>query len=212
MRCLRIKGSFRLYRLLSPWRSYGQEFSRSKIHESDHKERSSLVENLDPPKQTAADAINFTKFSKYSIESKISERDWKISEGASVATAADILINQNVTALAVYGKSDSIIGVISQRDFINNLQTIESAPKTTLIRDICTHDVLYVDKTTPILECAKLLSENPDFPGHHLVVRENEKGIGLISIQDVLKSYMFQRDAHVSILLSQYTEDAAELS
>ena len=190
-------------------RQYGQEFSRSKIHEIDHKERTSLVENLDPPKQTAADAMSFTK---YSNKTKTAEKDWKISEGASIATAANILINQNVTALAVYGKSEEIIGVISQRDFINHLQKIESAPKTTSVKDICTRNVLSVDRKTPIGECAKLLSANPDFPGHHLVVNEKEKGVGLISIQDVLRSYMFQRDAHVSVLLSQYIEDTIELS
>ena len=193
-------------------RHYGQEFSRSKIHEVDHKDRQCLVENLDPPEQTAVDAINFSKYSKYSIKSKISERDWKISAGASIATAADLLINQNVTALAVYDKSDDIVGVISQRDFINNMSKIESAPNTTSVRDICTNKILWVDKATPIQECAKLLAEKKDFPGHHLVVKNNKKGIGLISIQDVLRSYMFQRDAHVSVLLSQYIEDTVELS
>ena len=190
-------------------RQYGQEFSRSKIHEIDHKERSSLVENLDPPKQTAADAMSFMK---YSNKTKTAENDWKISEGASIATATSIFMKQNVTALAVYGKSDEIIGVISQRDFINNLQMIESAPITTSVRDVCTRNVLSVDRKTPINECAKLLSSNPDFPGHHLVVNEKEKGVGLISIQDVLRSYLFQRDAHVSVLLSQYIEDTVELS
>ena len=197
-------------------RTYGQEFSRHQIHEIDHKERYSLVENLDPPIQTAADAVNNSKYPKDSIEAKrtLSQRDWKISEGASIATAAEILINQKVGALAVYNNTDDIVGVISQRDFINNLQSIEKAPKTTAVRDVCTHDVLSVDKTTPIQECARLLSDTPEFQGHHLVVRDKErdKGIGLISIQDVLRSYMFQRDAHVSILLSQYIEDTVALS
>ena len=198
-------------------RTYGQEFSRLQIHKIDHKERYSSVENLDPPIQTAADAINNSKYPKDSVETKriLSHLDWKIAEGASIATAAEILINQKVGALAVYNKIDDIVGVISQRDFINNLQSIEKAPKTTTVRDVCTHDVLSVDKTTPIQECARLLSYTPEFQGHHLVVRDKErgdKGIGLISIQDVLRSYMFQRDAHVSILLSQYIEDTVALS
>ena len=108
-------------------RTYGQEFSRHQIHKIDHKERYSSVENLDPPIQTAADAINNSKCPKDSVETKriLSHLDWKIAEGASIATAAEILINQKVGALAVYNKIDDIVGVISQRDFINNLQSIE---------------------------------------------------------------------------------------
>lgn len=113
-----------------------------------------------------------------------------IAAEATVLEALLMLAHYNIGALVVVG-TDRVLGIFSERDYVRKIELNGLNSKTTLVRDVMTSQVLFVTKETSVSECMAIMTEKHI---RHLPVLENEKLIGFISIGDVVKSSMVEKD------------------
>ena len=117
--------------------------------------------------------------------------DFKIKEGAPVKEAAHRFKSFNIGCLAVTDSADKIVGVCSERDYINKVATLDKPSETLSVKDICTHEPnLMIAKKSDSLEMCmnKMLFKDI----RHLLVMDEKSNefVGLISIKDLIKEIM----------------------
>jgi CBS domain-containing protein len=101
----------------------------------------------------------------------------------SVFNAMKMMAENNTGALLVM-EMDEVEGIISERDCVRRVDIQGKSSKDTMVSEIMTSKVLYVEASQSLDECmAVMIDKNI----RHLPVYENEKLAGLISVRDVLK-------------------------
>lgn len=111
----------------------------------------------------------------------------------------------NIGALGVTkAGGGEVIGIISERDYLNKIGVLGRTSKDTKVSQICTHgrsNLISVTMDNPIDKCMKkMVNSNV----RHLFVREKESGkfVGLISVKDIVKCAIAKHDAVVEKLYS----------
>lgn len=113
--------------------------------------------------------------------------DFKINEDKFVREAINKFTAFNVGCLAVTDNKDKVVGVISERDYINKVAALGKSDLELKVKDICTSGPIIIAKSTDSLDqCMnKMLLKDIR---HLLVVDDNEKSfVGMISIKDLIK-------------------------
>ena len=101
----------------------------------------------------------------------------------SVFNAMKMMAENNTGALLVM-EADKVEGIISERDCVRRVDIQGKSSKDTLVSEVMTSKVLYVETSQSLDECmAVMIDKNV----RHLPVYENGKLAGLISVRDVLK-------------------------
>ena len=109
---------------------------------------------------------------------------------ASVYDALIMMADKEVGALLVMEK-DELVGIISERDYARKIIIKGKASKDTLVREIMTAKVIYVNIHTPVHDCMALMTEKRI---RHLPVFNREQLVGLISIGDVVKDIISEQE------------------
>jgi len=117
------------------------------------------------------------------IENKGNEV-YSITSSAAVFDALVIMAEKEVGALLVIDEGQ-IRGIISERDYARKVVLKGKNSSDSTVKDIMTHDVVYVSPDTTLDEVMALMLNKRI---RHLPVLENEKLTGLISIGDVVKA------------------------
>lgn len=126
---------------------------------------------------------------KHILEKKGSEI-WSISPEAKIFDALTLMAEKNVGALLVMD-GEEIEGIISERDYARKVILSGKSSKTCPVKEIMSSKVFYVNRNTSLEECMALMSEKHF---RHLPVCEEGKVVGLISIGDVVKGTIAQKD------------------
>ena len=114
----------------------------------------------------------------------------------SVFDAMKIMADNNTGALLVM-EADKVEGIISERDCIRRVDIQGKSSKNTMVSEIMTSKVLYVETSQSLDECmAVMIDKNV----RHLPVYENGKLAGLISVRDVLKEVVDYQKLMISQL------------
>ena len=108
---------------------------------------------------------------------------WSIAPDATVYAALSLMAEKNVGALVVL-ESARVVGIISERDYARKVILKGKFSKDTLVREIMTDKVYFVGPAQTIEECMALMTAERI---RHLPVLENDQLIGLISIGDVVR-------------------------
>jgi CBS domain-containing protein len=106
-----------------------------------------------------------------------------ITPDSSVYDALEVLEDRNLGALVVV-ENENLIGIFTERDYARKVVLKGRSSKETLIRDIMTERPVFVTPDVSIDECMQIMTQK--FV-RHLPVMENGKLIGVISIGDVVK-------------------------
>ena len=106
-----------------------------------------------------------------------------IDKSATVFEAIDRMVANNVGCLVVVDEF-SPCGVITERDYLRKIALKGRASKTTLVAEIMSHTVVFVDMATEVEECMSLMTRERI---RHLPVFSNSELVGLISIGDIVK-------------------------
>lgn len=117
--------------------------------------------------------------------------DFKIKESAPVNEAVHRFKSFNIGCLAVTDGKDKIVGVCSERDYINKVAGLEKPQVVVSVKDICTYEPnLMIAKKSDSLEMCmnKMLFKDI----RHLLVMDEKTNefVGLISIKDLIKEIM----------------------
>jgi len=133
--------------------------------------------------------------------------EWKIHRKQTVYEAIKIMSANNIGALGITDDKGVVVGVVSERDYLNKVGLMGRTSKDTLVESIGTMGVGNLKSVTldnPIDKCMnKMIASNV----RHLFVRENGakhhesvKFIGMISVKDVVKCAIEKHNAVVNQL------------
>lgn len=124
---------------------------------------------------------------------------WSISPKAKVFDALKLMSEKEIGALMVMDEKGSVRGIISERDYARKVILSGKSSKDTDVEEIMTPvDKMYhVKPESTVDECMVLMTAKHV---RHLPVCENEKFLGLISIGDVIKSIILEKDTLIEQL------------
>ncbi|MBL8472196.1 MAG: CBS domain-containing protein [Rhodocyclaceae bacterium] len=112
-----------------------------------------------------------------------------ISPRDTVLDASRIMTQHNVGALLVKD-GDTIVGVVSERDFARKLVAQEKSIRTTLVGEIMSAPVMFVKSSQTTEDCMAIMTGNRF---RHLPVMDAGKLVGLISIGDLVKDVIAEQ-------------------
>ena len=116
---------------------------------------------------------------------------YTVSPETSVYEALEALENKNLGALVVVEDNGKLDGIFTERDYARKIILKGRSSKDTRVLDIMTDDPVFVTPDTKIEECMQLMTNKFI---RHLPVLENDQLVGIISIGDVVKYIIYQKD------------------
>jgi len=90
---------------------------------------------------------------------------------------------QNIGALMVM-QSGKVEGILSERDIVRKVDSVGKTPQDTLVSEIMTSKVIYIEAGQPLEECMALMIDKNI---RHLPVFDGNELVGLISVRDVMR-------------------------
>ena len=96
-------------------------------------------------------------------------------------------------------EGESLKGIVSERDYARQVILKGRASQDTPVADIMTAKVVCVEPERTIEECMALMTDRRI---RHLPVVEKSKVVGVISIGDVVKAAIAERDFQIQQLIS----------
>ena len=115
---------------------------------------------------------------------------WSIAPQATVYEALGLMASKNVGALVV-AEAGQVVGIFSERDYARKVILQRRSSKTTSVGELMTADVLYVSPDDAIENCMAIMT---DKHLRHLPVMENGQLAGIVSIGDVVKAIISDRE------------------
>ena len=117
-------------------------------------------------------------------------RIWSVSPSATVYEALELMATQNIGAVLVI-EGDQTVGIFTERDYARKVVLKGKSSKTATVGEMMTTEVLYVNPDDTIENCMALMTEKR---ARHLPVLENGKLAGVVSIGDVVKAIISDRE------------------
>jgi len=115
---------------------------------------------------------------------------WSIPPNASVFEAIQLMADKRVGALMVVDRNE-LVGIISERDYAREIVLKDRASHDTPVSAIMTQRVLYVRPQQTLEECMALMTEKNL---RHLPVLDDGRLIGVISMRDVVKDLIAEKE------------------
>lgn len=120
------------------------------------------------------------------LSDKVHQAVYTIRPDSTVLEAISLMAEKGIGALVVTHE-DSVIGILSERDYTRKIALMQRTSFDTTVNEIMTPKVITVTSATSVEDCLALMT---DRHLRHLPVVENDKLIGLISIGDLVKAAM----------------------
>ena len=83
---------------------------------------------------------------------------WSIGPDASVYDAIHLMAEKGIGALVVL-QDESLVGIISERDYARQVVLKDRSSKKTLVKDIMSDKVVYADPQQTVDECLAVMTE-----------------------------------------------------
>ncbi|MGD8643081.1 MAG: CBS domain-containing protein [Chromatiales bacterium] len=114
---------------------------------------------------------------------------WTIRPDASVFEAIEMMAEKGIGALVVV-EANTIVGLVSERDYARSVVLKGRASRATPIREIMTRRVICARPEQSIKECMALMT---DKRVRHLPVVDGDRLCGLVSIGDLVKAIIIEQ-------------------
>ncbi len=126
------------------------------------------------------------------LKSKVKQL-WTILPDKSVLDALKLMAEKEIGALMVSDKKDKVVGIITERDYARKIILKGKTSMKTSVKEIMTpaSKMYKVKPDTSIEDCMVLMTGKHI---RHVPVFDGGKFIGLISIGDVVKATISQKD------------------
>jgi CBS domain-containing protein len=121
---------------------------------------------------------------------------WYVTPETSLRDALKLMAAKNIGAVIVLDGHD-VVGIISERDYARRVVTTESLSLDEPVKTVMTSSVYYVTPDHTVEECMNLMTAKHF---RHLPVMTGQDVIGLISIGDVVKQILSEKDREIESL------------
>ncbi len=121
---------------------------------------------------------------------------WTIAPDETVLAALEAMAEHHLGALVVM-EAGKVAGIFSERDYARKSVGLADFSLNTPVRDLMSHPVYYVSPDQSVDECMTVMTAKHF---RHLPVMENEQLVGIISIGDVVKQVITEREIEIKNL------------
>jgi CBS domain-containing protein len=118
---------------------------------------------------------------------------WSVTPETSIKEALKMMADKDVGALLVMVE-DKIVGIFSERDFARHMVGVDELSDSMLIKDLMSQPVFFADPDQSVEDCMKIMTVKHF---RHLPVLEGGQLIGLISIGDVVKQLISEKETTI---------------
>lgn len=122
---------------------------------------------------------------------------YSVSPDDTIYNALKIMAKKRIGALLVIDKGE-VTGIMSERDYARKVALEGKSSKDATVKEIMSGKVIYVDIDRLVEECMALMIEKRI---RHLPVYENTRLTGIISIGDVVKAIIDEKEFVISQLV-----------
>ncbi len=110
--------------------------------------------------------------------------------GATAKDVSELMLKKNISSVVVKEGTD-IIGIVTERDFVRNHHYISGKDFTAIpVKDLAAYPLITIPANTPLEIASNQMAEQGI---RHLLVREGDDIVGLISLRDILQAYSRHR-------------------
>ncbi|GAB4297766.1 MAG: CBS domain-containing protein [Ignavibacteriaceae bacterium] len=132
---------------------------------------------------------------------------YSVSPDTTVFEALKIMAEKGIGALLVMD-GDKIVGIMSERDYARKIILLGRSSKDVKVSEIMSEDVIYIDINQHTEACMALLTGKRI---RHLPVFDKGKLAGLISIGDVVKAVIDEKEFEIEQLVN-YIKNSPSIS
>lgn len=127
---------------------------------------------------------------------------WSVRPDATVYEALGLMAEKDLGAVLVRD-GDQVVGVLSERDYARQVILKGKTSKETPVSEIMTSRVVYVRPEQTVDECMALMTDKRI---RHLPVLDGSRLIGLVSIGDVVKAAISEKEFLIEQLQNYITQ------
>jgi CBS domain-containing protein len=113
-----------------------------------------------------------------------------VSPADTVLEALKVMAEKEIGAVIVI-ENEHLVGIFSERDYARKVVLQGKSSKDTPVRELMTEKVVCVRQEQTIEDCMGLMTDKRI---RHLPVLEHKKVIGVISIGDVVKEMLYEKE------------------
>ena len=124
-----------------------------------------------------------------------------IEPHATVFDALKLMAEKNVGALLVVERG-KLVGILSERDYARKVLLLSKSSLNTPVRDIMTERVMFIRPEQTVEECMALMTDKHI---RHLPVLVGEQLVGVVSIGDLVKASIDEKDFMIKQLENYIT-------
>lgn len=122
---------------------------------------------------------------------------YSVRPGSTVADALRLMADKDVGCVLVTD-DDRLVGIFTERHYARKVFLQGRASPTTLVREVMVKDVIYVEPDQTVEACMALMAARRI---RHLPVLSDGKLVGIISIGDLMKSALADREFNIEQLV-----------
>jgi CBS domain-containing protein len=126
---------------------------------------------------------------------------WSVHPEATVYEAIDQMAQKGVGALLVMDGKE-LVGVVSERDYARKVILKGKASREIQVREIMSYPVICISPELTVQQAMTLMTEKRV---RHLPVLVEETVVGVISIGDVVRSIIDEKEFYIQQLTSYIT-------
>ncbi len=121
---------------------------------------------------------------------------WVAQPETVIRDALIIMRDKNIGAIPVV-ENDQVVGIFSERDFARHAINDDCFDMSVRIDSLMIHPVYFVDPAQTVEECMAVMTTKKL---RHLPVLDGGKLIGIVSIGDVVKHLMQEKEETIELL------------
>jgi CBS domain-containing protein len=115
---------------------------------------------------------------------------WSVTPDTTVVDALKLMAEKNIGAVLVLDE-DRVVGVLSERDYARKVTLQGRTSKDTAAREIMSGRVVGVEPQQTVEDCMALMTDKRI---RHLPVVEGGEVIGVVSIGDIVKAIISEKE------------------